>query len=122
MKIRLTKDLEPLRVLALGRLNDVIGERIYARTGSPVAIVRARKAAEAERWRAGCGAGPLLHAEAVASGQPVASLVDGILAKAAEEMQGLAQIEARRQAAQAAIRSAPHPAAIEAVLEEILNG
>jgi len=122
MKIRLTKDLEPLRALALGRLNVVIGERISARTGSPVAILRARKAAEAEHWRAGGGAGPLLQAEAIASGQTVASLVDRILAKAAEEMQGLAQIEACRQAAQAAIRSAPHPAAIEAALVEFLNG
>lgn len=122
MRIRLTKNLEPLRVSALARLDEIMGEQLYELTASPVALLRARKAAEAERWAVGGGAGPLLQAEAAAADMPIASLVDAVLVKAADAAEAMGAIEIRRQAAQAAIRAAPNPAAIDAVLEEILNG
>ena len=122
MKIRLSKDLLPLRSLALDRLDAVVGDSLYAQTASPVAALRLRKLAEAEAWRGGGAAGPLLQVEAESSAQTVDQLVQSILAKASEQAHALAQIETRRQRAQAAIRTAPHPAAIEAALEEFLNG
>lgn len=122
MRIRLTKNLEPLRASALARLDEIMGERLYALTASPVALLRARKAAEAELFLSVGPAGPLLRAEAEAAGLAVVDLVDAVLVKATEAAEAMAVIEIRRQSAQAAIRSAPNPAAIDAVIEEILNG
>ena len=122
MKIRLTKNLDPLRASALARLDEMAGERLYSLTASPVAILRARKLAEAKRLLAGEGGAPLLAAEAGALGIDAAALATTVIAKAAAEADGLAAIEARRQAAQAAIRTAPHPAAIDAALEDFAHG
>lgn len=122
MRIRLTKNLEPLRASALAHLDEIIGERLYSLTASPVALVRARKAAEAEHWAAGGGAGPLLRAEAGEAGIDVASLVDAVLIKAANATEAIAALEARRQTAQAAIRAATHPAAVAAAFEEFAHG
>jgi len=122
MKIRLTKNLEPIRNDALGRINDAVNARTYDQVASPVAMLRARKLAEAKRVLAGDGGAPMLTAEAAAKAVAVLDLAATVIAKAAAEAETLAAIEARRQAAQAAIRSAPHPAAIEAALEEFLNG
>jgi hypothetical protein len=122
LRIRLTKNLEPLRASALARLDQIIGERLYALTASPVAILRTRKAAEAELFLAVGSVGPLLRVEAEVEGIPVADLVDTVLDKATAAGEAMAAIEIRRQAAQAAIRSAQNPAAIEVALEEILNG
>ncbi|HEV7284123.1 MAG TPA: hypothetical protein VGN75_04630, partial [Kaistia sp.] len=85
-------------------------------TASPVAILRARKLAEAERYLSAWTAGPLLAAEATATNTHAAILARAIVSKAEAEAQDMARIEIRRQATQAAIRSAPHPAAIEAAL------
>ncbi|WP_029073576.1 hypothetical protein [Kaistia adipata] len=122
MKLQITKNLDALRADALLRLDQTANARIYDLAASPVAIVRARKAAEAEHWAAGGGAGPLLRAEAGTTGIDVASLVDAVLVKAANAAEAIATVEARRQAAQAAIRAATHPAAIAAALEEFAHG
>lgn len=119
MKFRLTKNLEPLRASALARLDEVFGEQLQPMTSSPVAILRARKLAEAKRVLAGEGGAPMLTAEAAAFGLEVVALASAVVAKAAAEAETLAEIEARRQTAQAAIRSAPNPAAIDAVLLEL---
>jgi hypothetical protein len=119
LKIRLTKNLEPLRASALARLDEVMSDRLYAITSSPVAILRARKLAEAKRVLAGEGGAPLLTAEAFDQTFDVASLAATVVAKAATEAEVIAAIEAQRQRAQAAIRSAPNPAAIDAVLLEL---
>jgi hypothetical protein len=119
LKIRLTKNLEPLRASALARLDEVFGEQLRPMTSSPVAILRARKLAEAKRVLAGEGGAPMLTAEAAAFGLEVVALASVVVAKAAAEAETLAEIEARRQAAQAAIRIAPNPAAIDAVLLEL---
>jgi len=122
LKIRLTKNLEPLRASALVRLDEIIGDQLHPMTASPIAMLRARKLAEAKRVLAGEGGAPMLTDEAAAKGVAVLDLAATVITKAAAETALLAQIEARRQVAQATIRSAPHPAAIEAALEEILNG
>jgi len=122
MKIRLTKNLDPLRASALARLDEMAGERLYGLTASPIAILRARKLAEAKRLLAGEGGAPLLAAEAGALGIDAAALATTVIAKSAAEAHGLAAIEALRQATQAAIRTAPHPAAIDAALETFLHG
>jgi hypothetical protein len=122
MRIRLTKDLEPLRAEALQRLDQMADELLLELLGSPVAQIRARKAAEAERWASGGDIGPLLRTEAESGGLSVARLVDVVLAKAAIATEAIGAIECRRQAAQAAIRAAPHPAAITLAVEEFQNG
>ncbi|MCX5570628.1 MULTISPECIES: hypothetical protein [Kaistia] len=122
MKIRLTKNLDPFRAGALAHLDEFVGQQIYAQTASPIAMLRARKLAEAKRVLAGEGGAPMLKAEARAKGVRVAALAASVVEKATAGAETLATIEARRQATQAAIRSAPHPAAIEAALEEFLNG
>ncbi|MCX5581313.1 hypothetical protein [Kaistia terrae] len=96
-----------------------MSERLYAMTASPVAILRSRKLAEAKRVLAGEGGAPLLTAEAFDQTFDVASLAATVVAKAATEAEVIAAIEAQRQRAQAAIRSAPNPAAIDAVLLEL---
>ncbi|MCX5518437.1 hypothetical protein OSH10_08315 [Kaistia defluvii] len=122
MKIRLTKNLEPLRASALARLDEMAGEQLHPLTSSPIAALRARKLAEAKRVLGGEGGAPMLTAEAVAKGLPVAELASSVVAKASADAAALTGIETRRQSTQSAIRSAPHPAAIEAALEEFLNG
>jgi hypothetical protein len=126
LRIRLTKNLEPLRASALTRLNSSIGERLYDLTAAPVAMLRARKLADARAYFAGLGEAPLLTAEAFDRMIDVATMAGNIMIKAEEEAVMIAKIEGIRQRAQAAIRSAPTPAAIEtaleAALEEILNG
>jgi hypothetical protein len=122
LKIRLTKNLEPLRASALARLDEMAGEQLHPLTSSPIAALRARKLAEAKRVLGGEGGAPLLTAEAAAKGLPVAELASSVVAKASAEAAALTAIETRRQATQAAICSAAHPAAIAAALEEFLNG
>ena len=119
MKIRLTKNLEPLRASALARLDEVISKRLYSLAGSPIATLRALKLAEAKRVLAGEGPAQMLSAEAAALGLELVGLAQTVVAKAFANTPALAEIEACRQSAQAAIRSAPHPAAIDAVLFEL---
>lgn len=116
MKIRLTKNLGPLRASALARLDDAMNQRIQHLVASPLALLRARKLAEAKCILAGEGGAPLLTAEAFDSMFDLPSLAASVISKAAAETEVLAALEAKRQAAQAAIRSAPNPAAIEAAL------
>lgn len=122
MKLQIAKNLDTLRADALLRLNQTADGMLFDLAASPVAIVRARKAAEAEHWAAGGGAGPLLRAEAGEAGIDVASLVDAVLVKAANAAEAIAALEARRQTAQAAIRAATHPAAVAAAFEEFAHG
>ena len=122
MKLQIAKNLDTLRADALLRLNQTADGMLFDLAASPVAIVRARKAAEAEHWAAGGGAGPLLRAEAGEAGIDVASLVDAVLVKAANASEAIAALEVRRQNTQAAIRAATHPAAVAAALEEFPHG
>lgn len=116
MKIRLTKNLEPLRASALARLDEAMNARVHHLVASPVALLRARKLAEAKRVLAGEGGAPLLTAEAFDLMFDLSKLASVVIAKAAAETEVLAALEAKRQAVQEAIRKAPNPAAIEAAL------
>ncbi|WP_336802363.1 hypothetical protein [Kaistia sp. MMO-174] len=122
MKFKLSKNLELFQFGALAHLNEAVGQQLYTMTASPIAMLRARKLAEAKRVLAGEGGAPMLTAEAAAKGVAILDLAATVITKAAAEAETLAAIEARRQATQAAIRAAPHPAAIEAALEEFQNG
>lgn len=122
MKIRLSKNLESFQFGALAHVDEFVGQQLYVMTSSPVAVLRSRKLAEAKRVLAGEGGATMLTAEAAAKGVAVAVLASVVIAKAAAEVETLAAIELRRQRAQAAIRSASHPAAIETAVEEFLNG
>lgn len=122
MKIRLTKNLEPLRASALARLDALVAEKIAGESPPAIAALRSAKAQEAMLLLVSggdAGFSPLLEAESAALGIPLLDLAKEVLAKVAEASAGRIDIEARRQHAQAAIRSAPNPAAIDAVLLEL---
>ena len=118
-KIRLTKDLQPIRASALARLDEAVNARIHHLVASPVAIVRARKLGEAKRVLAGDGGAPMLTAEAAAIGIDPTALASVVIAKAGAEAVELAEIEATRQTTQAAIQAARHPAEIEAAIADL---
>jgi hypothetical protein len=122
MRFRLTKDLAALRAEALLRLDQAADGLLLELVGSPIAQIRARKAAEAERWASGGDIGPLLRTEAESAGLSVASLVEAVLAKADIATEVIGAIERRRQLTQAAIRAASTPAAISTAVEEFSNG
>ena len=118
-KIRLTKNLEPIRASALARLDDEMNARLHDLVASPVALIRARKLAEAKRLLTDEGGTPLLTAEAAAIGIDPTALASVVIAKAGAEAVELAEIEATRQTTQAAIQAARHPAEIEAAIADL---
>lgn len=125
MKIRLKKNLEPLRASALARLDALVAEKIADETPSAIAALRSAKAQEAMLVMISggdAGFAPLLEAESSALGVPLLDLAKQVLAKVAEVNTDRIEVEVQRQRAQAAIRIAPTPAAIDAALEEFLNG
>lgn len=120
MKISLRKNLDAIRSDTLLRLDTLMRARRDA-VCTPNADVHAMKLAEARRLN---GPTPLLDREAVTLGRPVTAIAQMVIAKAKATAEAVAAIEAQRQTAQAAIRSATTPAAIEAVLDnmELPNG
>ncbi|MFI5409149.1 hypothetical protein [Kaistia sp. UC242_56] len=122
MKIRLTKNLEPLRASALARLDALVAEKIADETPPAIAALRSAKAQEAMLLLVSGGDAdltPLLEAESASLGVSLLDLAKEVLAKVAEANSDRIEIEVKRQRAQAAIRIAPTPAAIDAALLEL---
>jgi CHASE3 domain sensor protein len=122
LKIRLKKNLEPLRASALARLDALVAEKIADETPSAIAALRSAKAHEAMLVVISGGdadLAPLLQAESNALGVPLLDLAKEVLAKVAEANTDRIEIEVKRQRAQASIRIAPTPAAIDAALLEL---
>jgi hypothetical protein len=116
------ENLDPLRANALARLDQWAGEQAINLTSPPIALIRARKAAEADLVLAGANnasAAPLLAPEAAARGVTLQDLAAIVSERSATANAALATIEVERQARQARIRSATHPAAIDAVLADL---
>lgn len=120
MDISVAKDLGALRGEALLRV-----DRAMRRARERVdlnADVHAAKLAEA-RMLTSVGASnrptPLLAREAAATKTSLTALAETVIVRAAKAADRIADLEVTRQAAQAAIRRAATPAAIDAVASDI---
>jgi len=122
LKIRLKKNLEPLRASALARLDALVAEKIADEAPPAIAALRSAKAHEAMLVVISGGdadLAPLLEAESASLGVSLLDLAKQVLGKVAEANTNRIEVEVQRQRAQAAIRVAPTPAAIEAALLEL---
>lgn len=120
MDISVTKDLGALRGEALLRVDRSL-RRLRDRLDAN-ADIHAAKLAEARLILSTSGGNqptPLLTREAGASAARLHALAETVIARAAETADRIADLEVNRQAAQAAIRSAVTPAAIDAIASEI---
>ena len=122
MRIRLTKNLEPLRASALARLDDKAASLLADSTPPAIAEVRAQKWNEAARIMASDeeldpATVPLLARESADKGMPIRDIAFRVFTQLMIRSAALVDVEAARQAAQTAIREAATPAAIEAALE-----
>ncbi|MBP0438412.1 hypothetical protein [Tianweitania sediminis] len=115
MRIELAKNMTNVRLAALLRLEAGFATRHYAVLGGAIHEVHALKADEARRVLDG-GTSPLLAPEASARGISEADLAHAVLDKAQVQAEQLAQVEIDRQRAQADLKIAATPAAVEAVL------
>lgn len=120
MDISVRKDLGALRGDALLRVDRSIWR---ARQRLDVnADIHAAKLAEA-RLLTSVGASnrptPLLTRESEAAGTSLAALAEAVIAKAAAAADRVADLEVIRQSAQAEIRAAATPAAIDAIASKV---
>lgn len=113
-RIVLRKDIEAIRAAALGEIDGAFRRRRNALGLN--ADIHAAKLAEARAWQGFAGEAPILAAEAAAKGIDLSELVDQVIERAADQHQTLAELEVERQGAQAAIRAAATPGAIDAVV------
>lgn len=116
MKIRLSVDMEEMRIRARDRLDAHYASLI---PDPRIQAVRDAKAEEARRVMGGEEDAPLLISEAEARGATLQEMAELVLQRQREDRLHRAPLELARQKLQAAIQSAKSPAEIDSILASI---
>ncbi|MEH6721064.1 MAG: hypothetical protein V7704_19465 [Aurantimonas endophytica] len=113
--MKMTRDMETLRAVALARLDAIFAERHAAVLG-PLYAIHARKAADAASIIASGVSSLLLAPEAKRRGVSEKALAAQVLIRAERQAAILGLLEAERQDAQAEIAAAKSPAELDSIL------
>lgn len=116
MRVTVTRDLAPARAAAIAAINAGAAAALAGTRTAGLDVTYAAKRGEAERIGDGAAC-PLLEAEAAATGRTVDAVAATVLAAAARCDAAAIRIETARQTALAAVRAAPHEAAIAAAAD-----